>query len=420
MLYNNRFGEHGGWVRTSAAFAVKGGGDAKTLHQQSLGDALGLTAGPDRYCVFRDPVAGLDYIRGSSEIVERGLFAQLDAYRCQVFLDFREVRSEEAHPWAQLASELEGRGVPNIGDALEDLKLRPVGVPFRELVNPGAFRWLIEARRRVHAVTSAEPSSDEKGGDPKATGPAAPASRRAGATNGARGARREVDLDSWRTEVEDKFARLIAAVHRHTNAPPPAPVPVRDIGAKLEAMIRHEARDLDSDLGLATLLGWLFTHATGRAFGPDTEARSREWLRSWRWDRALAETFQALGDDSAQAYRRVDFIEGLIGHATAFRASGTIPIMKRIEAWQADSAVRRWLLVNQHEGVWWFHKESWIQWVNALAVLAELEITSDATLDEALRAKRVRETRELRDQLLVAADNSGYRLDALAAPIVRP
>ena len=133
VLYNNRFAEARGWVRTSAAFAVKTP-EGKRLVQKGLGEGLGLPNDSAFFAVFRDHATGLQYIRGCRDLWEKGLYAELGAYRVQVFLDFSIVRDDDRGRWSGLASELSGQGVPSIDDALRERELRPVREAFRALL----------------------------------------------------------------------------------------------------------------------------------------------------------------------------------------------------------------------------------------------------------------------------------------------
>jgi hypothetical protein len=133
VLYNNRYAEARGWVRMSAAFAVKTG-DGKRLVQRCLGEGLLLPNDPVCFTVFRDHATGLQYIRGCRELWEKGLYAELGAYRCQVLLDFSVVRDDDKGRWSGLAADLAGRGVPSIDAALRERELRPVRETFKALL----------------------------------------------------------------------------------------------------------------------------------------------------------------------------------------------------------------------------------------------------------------------------------------------
>jgi len=133
VLYNNRFAEARGWVRTSAAYAVKTG-DGKRLAQKCLGEGLGLPNDPACFAVFRDHATGLQYIRGCRDLWDKGLYAELGAYRCQVFLDFSVVGDDGSGRWSGLAADLAGRGVPSIDAAFRERELRPVREAFTALL----------------------------------------------------------------------------------------------------------------------------------------------------------------------------------------------------------------------------------------------------------------------------------------------
>ena len=134
VLYNNRYAEARGWARMSAAFAVKTGG-GRALVQKCLGEGLGLPNDASAFVTFRDYRVGLEYIRSCRELWEKGLYAELAAFRCQVFLDFRVIFDDPSHRWSRLAGELAGRGVPGVDGYLREMELRPVRDP---------FAWLME------------------------------------------------------------------------------------------------------------------------------------------------------------------------------------------------------------------------------------------------------------------------------------
>ena len=63
-----------------------------------------------------------------------------------MFLDFREVQDNEWHHYGNLAGYLNGRGVPNIEEALKETFLQPIHYPFKEIVNIGSMKYLIDNR----------------------------------------------------------------------------------------------------------------------------------------------------------------------------------------------------------------------------------------------------------------------------------
>ena len=147
ILYHNKYGSARGWVRSSVAYSVKtGDGDERALVQKDLGEGLGLHKDQDYFCIFRDNVAGLEYIRSSRELYEKGLYVELDAYKYHVFIDFREVRDDSSRHYSHIAADLDGRGVPSIEEVLKEMLLQPLQNAFQQLVNVGIFRHFMEAR----------------------------------------------------------------------------------------------------------------------------------------------------------------------------------------------------------------------------------------------------------------------------------
>ena len=73
VVYNNKYDQAKGWIRSSVAYSVKSGeSDERILIQKTLGEGLGLTADESHFSIFRDHVNGLEYIRNSRELCEKG------------------------------------------------------------------------------------------------------------------------------------------------------------------------------------------------------------------------------------------------------------------------------------------------------------------------------------------------------------
>ena len=158
VIYHNKYDSAQGWVRSSVAYSTKvGDGDNRALIQKDLGEGLGLHDDQAYFSIFRDHVTGLEYIRNSRELCGKGLYVELGAYKYHVFIDFREVRDNQWNHYAQIANDLNGRGVPSIEEALKEMLLKPLQDAFKELVNADMFPRLIEAR-----ITQPQAQLDQK------------------------------------------------------------------------------------------------------------------------------------------------------------------------------------------------------------------------------------------------------------------
>jgi hypothetical protein len=106
IVYHNKYAETRGWIKTSVGYMDKASGE---MRQKTLGEGLNLRGGEKDYLIFRDVNSGLEFIRPSRELVEKGLYVELGAYKCHAFVDFREVTDTEGK-WQAVHEALNGAG----------------------------------------------------------------------------------------------------------------------------------------------------------------------------------------------------------------------------------------------------------------------------------------------------------------------
>jgi hypothetical protein len=405
-----------GWIRTSAAYATKTGQDGETvLAQKSLGQGLGLHNDGDYFTIFRDHVTGLEYIRSSKELCEKGLYVELGAYKYHVFLDFCEVRDNEWRQYAQLTAYLNGRGVPSIEEALREVILRPVHYPFRELVNARLFRRLIDARESAN-------QRDSK--------------------------KREELAD----EVEQKMAHLLREVKQLTGGTALSAVEgsgdeaviAREVRQKLEAILQlpilasrfplPRSRKYkwateylqtglrDDPAAWPTLLGWLFTHALGQVVDEaDFEQISRSWIDEWLLGKIVAGALRDLGLDEGAAWQAVATIKILTSHQRWFEMQA--PKKKRayqvLESWLKDDEVQQFLQVNRYRGVLWFNKEAFEQLLWWMLLPAVVTVSADPLRPPAEVAQEIVALYDVVKKLQRAEEESGYQVERLLEVVKR-
>src|SRR5262245_57554573 len=166
VVYHNRYADTRGWLRVSSGYAEKTSEGGRRVRQRTLGEALGLSSSDSSLVAFRDARGGLEHLHRAADLSQQGLRLELDAYRCHVFLDWREWDDDERRPWRALCEELGGRGVPSLERALRALELRPVHDALRALLElardprlepptPIPSPWLDLAAERTHALIDA-------------------------------------------------------------------------------------------------------------------------------------------------------------------------------------------------------------------------------------------------------------------------
>jgi len=438
VVYHNKYADIRGWIRTSAAYSVKTGqGDERTLVRKNLGEGLALRVDDRNFCIFRDQVAGLEYIRGSKELFEQGMYVELGAYKCHVFLDIREVHDDEWHQYADLAAYLGGRGVPSVEEALKELFLKPIHQPFKELVNAAMFRRLFDARATEPDQELDPALMDEveqklvallrgikefTGSDGDEVSVAQEIRHTLEAV-----LRLPVLLDiSSGAESVDSDAELIVPLHPDSGGgvePPDEPrdeaEPMPDEpGVELndyEAAIKEVRAGLTDDLVLwSRLFSWAFVHALGKISGAaDFDEQSRSWMDEWLLGRIIAGALGDVGLDEAAAARAVTIIKRLTSHQRWFEAQGIEGTYQVLEALLSDSELQQLLGVNRYQGVLWFNKQSFERLLWWLLLLAAIIVSADPLRPADETAAQIAACYDTVRRLRAAAEESGYQVEKL-------
>jgi glycosidase len=142
VMYHNHYGETRGTIHHSTGFIDKANGG---LRQRTLQDGLHLPTDHDVIFAFRDVSNGLEYLRRASELHQKGFSFHLSAYKYHVFLDWRELRASREYPWDRLHDSLHGAGVPNLDEALDQLRLQPLHDALRAALEPAILAKIIDA-----------------------------------------------------------------------------------------------------------------------------------------------------------------------------------------------------------------------------------------------------------------------------------
>jgi glycosidase len=364
VTYHNKYESARGWVRSSVAYSIKTGeGDERTLIQKHLGEGLGLHDDQAYFCIFRDNVASLEYIRNSKELCGKGLYVELGAYKYHVFIDFREVRDNQWHHYAQIANYLNGRGVPSIEEILKEMLLQPLQDAFKELLNVETFHRLMEAR-----ITQAQAQLDQK----------------------------------LMEEIEKKMIHLLQEAKQLSRGREDEMTIVREVRRKLEAIlylpiitsryprlqpkgVKAAAEYLhkkltDSTYTWATLFSWLFVHALGMVVNQrDFAGQSRNWIDEWRLGKTILSVLRDLGLEETASWSSLTAIKLLTGHQRWFevKPSDQRQAYAVLESLLKDSEVQQFLGVNQYNDIWWFNREAFEEMLWWLMMVAALTIGSD-------------------------------------------
>jgi glycosidase len=427
VVYHNRYAEARGWVHMSSSVAVPNTqGTDRTLTQRTLGEALGLANTANAYCIFRDHLNGREYLRSGNLLHQRGLYVELQAYRAHVFLDFREVTDSPGQPYAALSDYLDGRAVPSVEAALQEILLKPVHLPFSELVNAATFRKVMA----LGQVDSKRPASDALVHE--LSGAIESLCRSVKDFSGAAGNQTALalELKGKLTACLDLCAidALLPVTKRDRSI-------TEDVRGLLEAS-SGKGSTTKWDLGApefawGTLLGWLFVHPLGGISGRQQRSLlSRSWIDEWLLGKLLASVLGELGLSSEESWQSLALIKILTSHQFWFdpqageepegkqstqKHTGSSEPVRVLQTLIGDTEVQEYLRINRHRDVLWFQPESLDRLLAGLLLVSVVDALTAPVDEPESRLQMIRIRKNILDKIRRAKEISEYQVEKLLA-----
>jgi len=410
VVFHNKYAMAQGWIRTSAAYSVKTDHGERMLVQKQLGEGLSLDTDPHTFSIFTDLSSGLEFIRNNRELHEKGLFIELEAYKCRVFANFRQVLDNEWHQYAQLASYLNGRGVPSVDEALKELFLQPIHHAFREVVNAGFFRWVITNRQLLR---TAQPAVEIE----------------------------TTNFTDVVEEAEGKFTLLFDEINRITvgssNPQAIANLLKGELSAIMSLPVLAELFTLERSrkYGMAlkyfnqgkpaastwldsnpriwgALLGWLSVHRLGMVIDSEGYLEiSRSWMDEWLLNKIIASAMSDLGLDERTAWQTIILIKLLVSHTNWWEQPSADQAYRLIEAVFSEAEAQQYLGVNRYQDILWFNQEAFDELIWWLFVISVVDCATTRSADQV--AKSIVSRYTVVQEIQKAATNSKYQVEKL-------
>jgi glycosidase len=419
VIYNNRYGEAHGTVDFSAAYADKGSGQ---LRQRRLSEGLGLSGDGGAVLAFRDSLTGLNYLKRAPDVLGRGFRVDLHAYQAHVFLDWQELYATARKPWDRLCDQLNGRGVPNLDDALIDLELKPVHDALRRLLDPDVVRRfadLAEHPRGMGAASGEVHSERERTGLFEDKWTRGEAFVRAAQTAYAWRLKEEgqqAPVQPMETEaLATEFRRRLRAAMRIPVVEAVSPVPWT---AAARRMLPSPSPQFTATAMWGPILGWCALEWLAEAVDAEHPERAAlDLFDRLRLREPFARAFAALGFDGEESWRVAARIKVVLLAAAGMGQTETAAPATKIGLGPGlwlDPDVR-WLtgVHDDADGHPYLNRESYEELLWWLLMPELLRLAGEPAPKRAAVEELCRRVNEA----LAEVEAAGYRVDALVAPV---
>jgi len=381
VVYNNRYAEAQGRIRTAVGMSVETGGKRRIKHA-TLGESLEFKDHDGVFYLFSDQKSGLEYIRTGKDLCHHGIFIHLGAFKSNVFLNFREVHDDADGHYQRLNAYLAGAGVPDINSAFLELYLEKLLGPFRQIVDHEMILRLLKGTDEQRAALLEELK------DPV----------RRMITEAKRLANGTGDVEKIALKIVaflTAIPKLASLADSFSTMPPPA----QGVAAREERCF-------------GILVIWAAVHRLGAVLSPTGYGvHSRSWMDEWLLNKVIGETLRALGYDDGEA-RHIQNLLKILTECEDFGAEmSDATVFSRLAALIKTEDVQQYLGFNVFEGTTWFNREAFASLVEWLCLISMFKTLADYP-DDTTRAKDMhKRCHSVGRTLVEMATASDYKVD---------
>jgi len=352
IIYHNKYAETKGFIKNSVGFAIKQKDD-KFQTQKSLVEGLALPK--EGYCIFKDYLTGLEYIRRNQELYEQGLYLELHAFQCFLFMDFQIVNDNEFFHYAQLYDLLGGRGVHNINETLHEIIYQPLLESFKKIVNINNFKNLLETQNTDLIVESITKK-----------------------------------LNSFLFEVKKYSSsnKDVTKIEREINSKLNATLQLHNgsIHLDISTNLKNTLTDIlpKSEFEWGLLISWLFIHQLGRVISEKNyELKSRSLFDEWRLSKYIINTLKELSINEDEKKQEVGSVIKLMVslqnwfNSTDYSEKNFYSIF---QSFFRDPEIQVYLKVNRYHDLLWYSAEeftNFTRWIWLTAVIDRIANNKD-------------------------------------------
>ncbi|MHA1460082.1 MAG: alpha-amylase family glycosyl hydrolase [Promethearchaeota archaeon] len=344
IIYHNKYAETKGFIKNSVGFVVKNKDD-KVQTQKTLAEGLKLPN--EGYCIFKDYLTGLEYIRRNRDLHDQGLYLELHAFQCFLFMDFKIVNDNEFFHYAQLYDLLGGKGVHGINETLHEIIYQPLLDSFKKIVNIHNFKYLLDSQKTESIVE----------------------------------------------DINKKLNTFLLEVKKYSSSKKDVVIIDKGIQSKLRATLQLNQGLLQIDIPphlkevftlllpkskfeWGVLFSWLFIHQLGRVISEENyEVQSRSWFDEWRLSKYIKNTLKDLSIEEEEKTMDVGSIIKLMvslhnwSTSMEYREKNFYSIF---QSFFRDPEIQLYLKVNRYHNLLWYSAERFdvlIRWIWLTAII---------------------------------------------------
>jgi len=340
VIYHNKYAETKGFIKNSVGYAIKSGDDKKIV-QKTLAEGLDLTK--EGYCIFKDYMSGLEYIRRNRDLIDKGLYVELHAYQLFVFTDFRIVQDNKFFHYAQLYAFLGGKGVPNIDETLTDVIYRPIHQPIEEIISITTYNNLLNDQQRENTFLELDLSLIKLLNVIK---------------NYSKGSEK---LENIKDLILNKLKKSLEYINELDKL---------NIDKSLILPLKELLPASSFEWGI--LISWELIHLLGKVVSKSNyELRTRSWVDEWRLSKYIQLVLQNLAtDQTKQILDSISLIKLLITHQNwaELEREKEHSENESIIAVLMDPEVQQYLNFNRYQEILWYNAESFEKLVRWLSI----------------------------------------------------
>ena len=374
IFYNNVYQHATGWIKVSAASAVKQSDGSRVLEQRTLAQGLGLENRDNRFTIMQEQRSGLWYIRTNREIIDKGMFASLNGFQTQVFLNIYEVDDNEWGHYRTLYNSLDGRGIYDVHMGIQNIFLKDLYASLSAFASPAFFSSV----HNIYAMKEQNIEACIAGMEPAARaffakleeflkGPygAAPvlgtnADATANKTAGKGKKKQEDGSEFTAVDADALWTSFSLRVEKLLNLPLAAVSRINDLVPETVKLINKQIETFYAPEGMPeAMAGAVILYSVKDCIpGTDKGRKTRGILDLWSLDRKMTEILADYGLNQQAVTRLYDMLKACLCVADMPPVNEKDLARAILEKLFTDSKTGAFLGIHEWDSIVWFNKDA--------------------------------------------------------------